>query len=400
MRHSRNCNCNLNRVRGITLIEVMVSLVVSAFISIVVVGVMGMVETSKRRTISGSDLGQVAAYVQSVLDRTLRNAGSGFTQAATYAFGCQLHAARSGTQVLPRSSANPLPAPFASVNTGTTGVFRLAPVVIANGQTTPGISGQPSDVLIVMSGQSGQSEGAIPFAADAQLGTLLLQNSVGLAPNDLLLVTDRQPIASGTAPCLVEQVASSFNAATASGTVTLTGTYATNGIDTAVLTDYSIVSQVLNLGNVASGNPPSLQLIGVGNDNTLYSYDLLQTNGAPLQPMGDGVFELQALYGLDTNGDRRIDQWAAPTGDYAVSSLMDGSTTANARLRTLVAVRVGLLLRSSMQEGSEVGPASLRLFTELGDDLTYTRTLSTAERRYRYRTLESTVPLRNLLLTP
>jgi type IV pilus assembly protein PilW len=63
-------------------------------------------------------------------------------------------------------------------------------------------------------------------------------------------------------------------------------------------------------------------------------------------------------------------------------------------------VRIGLLLRSSMQEGSSVGPASLRLFTELGDDLTYTRTLSTAERRYRYRTLESTVPLRNLLLTP
>ncbi|MDZ7856160.1 PilW family protein [Sphaerotilus sp.] len=386
--------------RGITLIEVMVSLVVSAFISIVVVGVMSMVETSKRRTISGSDLGQVAAYVQAVLDRALRNAGSGFTQAAAHAFGCQLHAARSGTQVLPRTSANPLPAPFASVNTGTTGVFRLAPVVIANGQTTPGISGQPSDVLIVMSGQSGQSETAMSFAADAQLGTLLLQNSVGLAPNDLLLVTDRQPISSGMAPCLFEQVASSFNPATAGGTVALTGTYAANSVDTAVLTDYSIVSQVLNLGNVANGNPPSLQLVGVGDDNTLYSYDLLQTSGAPLQPMGDGVFELQALYGLDTNGDRRIDQWAAPTGDYAVASLMDGSAAANTRLRTIVAVRIGLLLRTLMQEGSAVAPASLRLFTELGDDLTYTRTLSTAEQRYRYRTLESTVPLRNLLLTP
>ena len=390
----------LQPARGITLIEVMVSLVVSAFISIVVVGVMGMVETSKRRTISGSDLGQVAAYVQSVLDRTLRNAGSGFTHAAAHAFGCQLHAARSNTQVLPRTSANPLPAPFASVNTGTAGVFRLAPVVIANGQTTPGISGQPSDVLIVMSGQSGQSETAMSFAADAQLGTLLLQNSVGLAPNDLLLVTDRQPIASGTAPCLFEQVAASFNPAIAGGTVALNGIYATNSVGSAVLTDYSIVSQVFNLGNVANGNPPSLQLLGVGDDNTLYSHDLLQTSGAPLQPMGDGVFELQALYGLDTTGDRRIDQWVTPTGDYAVASLMDGSLTANTRLRTIVAVRIGLLLRSSMQEGSAVAPASLRLFTELGDDLTYTRTLTTAEQRYRYRTLESTVPLRNLLLTP
>lgn len=387
-------------VRGITLIEVMVSLAISAFISIIVVSVMSMVETSKRRTIAGSDLGQVAAYVQSALDRSLRSAGSGFTQAAAHAFGCQLHAARTGQQILPRPSASPLPAPFTAVSTGATGVFRLAPVVIARGQTTPGVSGQSSDVLIVMAGQSGQSEATAPFAGDAQTGTLLLSNAVGLNPQDLLLVTDRQPIASGTAPCLVEQVASTFNAATAGGTVPLAGTYATTGVGTAVLTDYSIVSQVLALGNVANGNPPTLQLIGVGDSNTLYTYDLLQTTGAPLQPLADGVFELHALYGVDTNGDQRIDQWVTPTGNYAIASLMDGSTTASTRLRTIVALRLGLLLRSTLLEGSAVAPASLKLFADLGTALTFTRTLSTAEQRYRYRTLESTIPLRNLLNPP
>ena len=386
------------RVRGITLIEVMVSLAISAFISIIVVGVMSMVETSKRRTIAGSDLGQVAAYVQSSLDRSLRSAGSGFTQAATFAFGCQLHAAKTGQQVLPRLGSSPLPAPFASVSTGTTGVFRLAPVVIARGQTTPGVSGQSSDVLIVMTGQSGQSEAAAPFAGDAQTGALLLSNAVGLNPQDLLLVTDRQPIASGTAPCLVEQVASTFNAATAGGTVPLAGTYATASVGTAVLTDFSIVSQVLALGNVANGNPPTLQLIGVGDSNTLYTYDLLQTTGTPLQPLADGVFELHALYGIDTNGDQRIDQWVTPTGNYAIASLMDGSTAASTRLRTIVALRLGLLLRSTLLEGSAVAPASLKLFADLGTALTFTRTLSTAEQRYRYRTLETTVPLRNNLL--
>jgi type IV pilus assembly protein PilW len=387
-------------MRGITLIEVMVSLAVSAFISIIVVSVMSLAETSKRRTIAGSDLGQVAAYVQSALDRTLRSAGSGFTQAAAHAFGCQLHAAQTGQQVLPRPSASPLPAPFAGVSTGSAGVFRLAPVVIARGQTTPGVSGQASDVLIVMAGQSGQSEAAAPFAGDAQAGTLLLSNAVGLMPQDLLLVTDRQPIASGTAPCLVEQVAATFNAATAGGTVPLAGTYATTGVGTAVLTNYSIVSQVLALGNVANGNPPTLQLIGVGDSNTLYTYDLLQTTGAPLQPVADGVFELHALYGLDTDGDQRLDQWVTPTGNYAVTSLMDGSTAASTRLRTIVAVRLGLLLRSTLLEGSAVAPASLQLFTDLGSTLAYTRTLSTAEQRYRYRTLESTIPLRNLLIAP
>jgi type IV pilus assembly protein PilW len=389
------------RIRGITLIEVLVSLLVSSLISLAVMGVISLVETSKRRTIAGSDLGQVGAYVQSALERTLRSAGSGLTQSAAYAFGCQLHAARTGVQILPRiGSTTALPAPFTNVTTGTTGVFRLAPVVIASGQTTPAVSGQPSDVLIVMSGQSGQSENATPFVADALANTLLLSHSVGMNPNDVLLVADQQPTATGTSPCLIEQVATTFNPVTAGGTVTLAGTYATTGLGPAVLTDYSVVSQVLNLGNVATGNPPTLQLIGVGDSNTLYTYDLLQTTAAPLQPMADGVLEMHALYGIDTSGDQRIDQWVTPTGTYAIASLMDGSLAANARLRTIVAVRVGWLLRSTAQEGSTVAPTSLRLFADLGDALTYTRSLSAAERRYRHRTLESTIPLRNLLITP
>jgi len=112
------------------------------------------------------------------------------------------------------------------------------------------------------------------------------------------------------------------------------------------------------------------------------------------------VFELHALYGIDTDGDQRINQWVTPTGNYAIASLMDGSTTASTRLRTIVALRLGLLLRSTLREGSAVAPTSLKLFADLGSSLTFTRTLSTAEQRYRYRTLESTIPLRNLLNPP
>ena len=45
-----------------------------------------------------------------------------------------------------------------------------------------------------------------------------------------------------------------------------------------------------------------------------------------------------------------------------------------------------------------MAPAALTLFADLGSALTYTRTLGSAERSYRYRTLESTIPLRNSLL--
>lgn len=383
--------------RGITLIEVMVSLLVGSFIAMAVVGVVTMAETGKRRTGASADVGQVGSYVQSQLDRLLRSAGSGYGQGASWAFGCRLHAARSGTQILPRPGA--LPAPFAALDTGATGVFRLAPVVIAQGQTTPAVSGQPSDALIVMAGQSGQSESALNFTNDAQAGLLALNSSVGLSADDLILIADRQPAATGTAPCLVEQVAASF-VATGGGSVALSGAYYTDGIDTAVLTEYSTVSTVFGLGNVAAGNPPLFQVIGVGDANTLYGYDLLQTGAAPLQALADGVFELHALYGIDTSGDRRIDRWQAPTGTYAAASLLDGSAAANARLRTIIAVRVGLVMRTAYPEGGETAPAQLTLFSDLGSDLTFTRTLSASERRYRYLTLESTVPLRNLLFTP
>jgi type IV pilus assembly protein PilW len=383
--------------RGITLIEVMVSLLVGSFIALAVVGVVSMAETGKRRTGASADIDQIGGYVQSQLDRLLRSAGSGYGQGASWTFGCRLHAARGGTQILPRTDT--LPAPFAALDTGEAGVFRLAPVVIAQGQTTPAVSGQPSDALIVMAGQSGQSEAALNFTADAQTGLLALSSSVGLSANDLILIADRQPTTAGTAPCLVEQVAASF-VATGAGSVALSGTYYTDGIDSAVLTGYSTVSTVFGLGNVGAGNPPLFQVIGVGDANTLYGYDLLQTGTTPLQALADGVFELHALYGLDTNGDRRIDRWQAPTGTYAAPRLLDGSTAANARLRTIIAIRVGLVMRTAYPEGGQAAPATLSLFQDLGSDLTFTRTLSSAERRYRYLTLESTIPLRNLLFTP
>ena len=152
---------------GLTLVELLVALLIGAFITLAVVGVLGAGETSRRRTLDGGDTLQVGAHAMSQLDRMLRSAGSGYAQSASHLFGCRLHAVRSGTQILPRPAGSPLPAPFAAVSTGSSGVFRLAPALIAAGQTTPDLSGRASDVLILMSGQSGQSEMPMGFAGDA-----------------------------------------------------------------------------------------------------------------------------------------------------------------------------------------------------------------------------------------
>jgi type IV pilus assembly protein PilW len=161
------------------------------------------------------------------------------------------------------------------------------------------------------------------------------------------------------------------------------------------------------IGNVGAGNPPSFVLIGVGANNTLFAYDLLQTAGADanpnpnLQALADGVFELHALYGVDTDDDGRVDAWTDPgdaSSDYRLARLMDGSEAAARRIAQIKAIRVGLILRTSLPEREPVAPESLTLFADLGSELAYTRDLSAGERNFRYRVVESTIPLRNLML--
>ena len=154
----------------------------------------------------------------------------------------------------------------------------------------------------------------------------------------------------------------------------------------------------MNLGNIAGNNPPNFMMIGVGANNTLFSYDLLQTTATPLLPIADGVFEMHALYGVDNDNNGTLDAWVDPntTTVYTLAALMAGTETASNLLQSIKAVRVGLITRTSLPEKTAVAPATLTLFSDLG--LTHTRTLTPAEQLYRYRTIESTIPIRNTML--
>jgi type IV pilus assembly protein PilW len=158
----------------------------------------------------------------------------------------------------------------------------------------------------------------------------------------------------------------------------------------------------MGLGNIAKGNGPTLQVIGVGDGATLYAYDLLASDvdakgGATAVPLVDGVFELHALYGIQPSGGSF--SWVKPEGDYAPDALMAGGTAAASLLKQIKAVRVGLIMRAALKEkekdGGEVAPEKLVLFSDLGETLEHSRELKGSERFYRYRLLEATIPLRN-----
>lgn len=373
------------RKRGFTLIELMVAMALGLVLTLALTTVMVRHDAGKRTLVSTNDLSLTSSYLAFSLDRELRSAGSGFTQDWRQNFGCLLRVARGGTQILPRGAA--FPAPFAAVPQQ----VRLAPVLIHAGAGNNG-----SDVLAVATGAAGVGETPIRVQpASATATDLRVTSTVGLRGNDLVL------IAEDGLGCVMQQVATPFTGG-ANQLLSFGGTYAKAEIDSLQLVNFGTASTafVSPLGN-ANGNPPMLRLFGVDANATLVSHDMLQLDGSDdVMPLVDGVADLRALYGVDSDGDGRIDNWVAPTATgFTAAALTDGSLAARQRLLTIMAVRVGLVLRSDRIEREQVAPASLTLFGDLPTALQYTHAITSGLRNQRFRTVEFTVPLRNVMIT-
>lgn len=373
-------------VRGFSLIELLVAVVIGMVLTLAITGMMIRSEGGRRAVTSTSDVATNAAYVAYVLDRTLRSAGSGYSQSADIAFGCRILASRSGTQVLPRTTA--FPAPFGSVPQN----VRLAPVVVHAGAGSGG-----SDIIAVASGSSGLGELPMRVLPGSITGTTVnIPSTVGIRAGDLVMVLQ------DTNNCMLQQVATGFTGG-ATQMVTLGGNFAANTINSINLSSMgsSSPAQLAVLGNIA-GNQPQFQLLGLDDLNNLVAYDVLRLDGGDtVVPLAEGVADLRVRYGLDTNGDNLVDTWQSPaTGNFTAANLLTGTAVATANLSSILALRVGLILRSTVPDREVVSQPNQVLFADLGTTLQVTRTLSADEQRLRHRTLEFTVPLRNVMMVP
>ncbi len=401
--------------RGLSMIELMVALVIASILTLAIFAVMSTFEGRKRTTTSINDASQAGTYAMYMVDKWLRSAGSGFVQAGpqpnpdnedrkAMAFGCRLLMARSGTTALPRGSA--LPQPFENVGVGVSGVtpglLRVAPVLVAPQQSRGlGLGGDRSDVLLVMGGSAGFAEVPIALTAAVAANTVPLVNTVSVAAGDLLLLADQPAGPSNVDDCMVQQVGS-FTSSTAG----LSGTYAASTVAGVSQGNYDDSSIALKLGNVTN-NLPNFMAIGVGDNATLMSYDLLEMRSPAVQAVADNVLELHAVYGVDSDDNGTVDDFVDPqttTGEFRMANLMSGTVSAAGSIDKIKAIRVALILRSNLQEkaadatANPFTPATLTLFSEVG--LTRTRTLTADERRFRYRVIEATIPVRNALLAP
>ncbi len=386
---------------GMTLVELMVAMLIGLGITLAISSVLIGSENHKRTTTSTNDAQQTGSYGYYALDKALRGAGSSIAGSAfptdVGVLGCHLNAGA----IFPRAGA--FPAPFAAFLGGAPTNMRVAPVLIGKNQSQDGVS----DVIMVMSGSGSAGGVSRQITGGGSAITATLDNTVGFANNDLVLVSQ-----SGVADCLMEQVAS-----LAPPTLNLAGIYytATAATTSMVALAGSTSSYVTPIGNAAANNV-QFMLFGVDNNRTLYSYDLLQNlnlvGGAgadSAQAIADGVVQMNALYGIDTNGDGIQDEWAGPRRNPCLGYQHRHDFARAHETDRLGAHRTGgarPILRLEWRHGGcpQSGfPAARSRFSTAWSMAAAPRSrssinLNATEQQFRYRVFEFTVPLRNMLL--
>jgi len=390
---------------GFSLVELLVAMAIGLVVTLAITRVMIGFDSSKRTSTALSDTNQSGNYTIDVLDRSIRQAGTGYVQRLNSLFGCRLNVTRAS---LPQPVVLPPPTAFQAPFANASLMRRLAPVLIEQDAADVSPTDIRGDVITTMSGAGGKSEMPQPVGAGSIVTTpvpgLALPNTLDYLANDLVLIAD--PTLPGG--CMIQQVRQ-----TTSTSLQFGGDYYSPTGTTMGLADFSIspssTAVAAHLGNVTRNNPPQFHMFGVGDGATLFRLDLLQSGSTDEnlpQPISDNVVEMRALYGLDTDFDplHTVNAWQSPgVSPFRYADLTDGSATALLNMKQIAAIRLGLVLRTPLQEKEAVVAPVPMLFAgvtdALGNSMVRTRTVSSADQsdRFRYRTIELIIPVRNML---
>ena len=381
------------QARGFSLIELMVGIVISIVCTLGMMAAFSAYEGQKRTTTNGSDAQQNGSFSTFMLERELRTAGSGLVQGRNYGiWGCAFDAWSNGTKRLPRTST--LAVPFDNWPLTT----RAVPVLIAAG------AGDKADVIGIVRGN--------PIArtfrtnlVSASGTTVTVDNSMGIFPNEYLLLSDKSGKCTFGLASTVTGTSIGLNTAGS----------ASDGFSAPAHYTASLSAYVFDMGT-----NPAVMLLSVNQtNNSLVSFDLLQRAAAgtavdaPL-PLADNVVQLKTLYGVSaTPSDIPVTGWVKPTGAKwgiaAMTPTPDTLDALNARSQ-IRAVRIAVVVRSRQKERAApataasaagvsyigyTGSTSLTLFGDLDATLQYTVTTDPA---YRYKVYDLVIPVRNNLI--
>jgi type IV pilus assembly protein PilW len=343
--------------RGAGLVEVMVSLVIGMLMVLVIYQVYGINEAQKRTITSGSDAQGNAAYGLFLLSQDVSVAGNAIASSAGVLELC--------------APARPIP-------------------VLINA----GASATDPDTVTVFYGGSGTlSTSVLLLNTTATTGSYQVGSPVGFSAGDVIAAVQG-------ATCTLSTInAGGVTVDYATGIATLAQT----PLPTSPVQTYTAsTASVVNLGQAASlGRVVYSVDSNCSSDATkcaLRTQNLISTTGAanPVVPVISDVVNLKAQYGLDTNNDGTIDQWQDATGDWSSASVPTKPLPTWQQIR---AVRIAIVTRSAQYEKDAVTPGPILMFHDpvTPDPLEVSMTLTSDQQHYRYKEIETIVPLRNAM---
>jgi type IV pilus assembly protein PilW len=260
----------------------------------------------------------------------------------------------------------------------------LAPVVISSAPNTP-------DTITIMyaTGEQRVTPGTLSKTMPNASSVLDVDGTSGFNDNDMVLLVNKTPPISCTLVQLTSILTGSSKLQHNPG-----GAAPYNPPGAGAFPAYSKNDSVFNLGN------PIVRSYSVANDSLRVSEVFLNaaTPGSGTFDLVDGIVDMRALYGKDTNGDDVVDAYDNVKPTTAAGWLQVLS------LRIAVVARVGNYERPTGANcdattanptwtyENPVGTPQTATFnwTDLTD-------VTNQARCYRYRVFETTVPLRNII---
>lgn len=338
-------------VRGSSLIDVLIGLAVAMVTLAVVYQAFVATDAVRRNAASVADAQGNAAFALFVLASQVGNAGAGWASAARWLDTCPVVADAAVT-------------------------LRPVDVLITDG----GAADRPDSLILR---QSFARVAAMPaaFASAAAAGAnLRVESPDGFNAGDRVVAVTRSGNCAMTLATAV--------AAPVAGVIDVA--------HTGIAIDLPVTSVLVNLGPATRASTLRFDVAS----GALRSTDMANAD-APV-PLASNVINLKFQYGIDTDGDGVLDTWvrAEAAGAWSPTALL---AAPRATLERIKAVRIGIIVRGERIERALTRTFHWVLFDCEQDDKSacpgrLEGTIAAgANGSYRYRTLETVVPLRNVI---
>jgi type IV pilus assembly protein PilW len=380
---------------GLSLIEIMVGVAIGLIGIVSIFQAVAVWTKHTQSTSSGGDAQVAGTLALFNIERDIKQAGHGFGVAGTPVMGCLVSVTDSGPLGRP---------PF---------TFGLRPVDIAAG------AGGAPDKITVLYGNSSFFVDEEKFDSATAI-SMKLQRRGGFKLGDLAVIAVNPAASAATATCQLIEITDDTNTDGYSvGHTDLPYASYYNGASAPVVTPrfnnpasapLAAAGAMYNLGP-----QPILNTWSIESNRLLTKTEGLQIQTTAPMQIAEGVINLKAEYGYDTNGNGEID-------DSATNHEWLTTLPAGADWRRVLAVRVAVLVRSRQFERSgdpsasavwAVTPSASNpyyfgdpvnrkfLMTNIdgspGNTLSDTDAIPNNWRYYRYRVYERIIPLRNVL---